>query len=235
VKKIAAKVKRARGRPRRIPGSKTLSALGFRPSPDTRARLVAAATAAGHSLSAEVDRRLQFSFWSETERQRQRDDAYGGAHNRTLGFVVARIAAAVEHECGNTWRSDAKVLAEVATAIVFLLQKMQAFEGSTMPLPMKHDQLNFDDRWDACTVSREQSNADPPWWFVTGMLASNVRLGRFAWPLVAVMREHEHLHRATDELPPTEMLRSLFPAEIKGVIGGRRSRSKQKHVVEPHE
>lgn len=186
--------------------------LVFRPTPDLREKLAAAATTSEQSLTAEIERRLEQSFWREGELQEVRDEAAGGAHNRALAFLLQRVAVGIEHGCGRSWRDDPKVLAEVATGIVSLLQMMGAFKGATMPLPLTGEHLTeVDLRWDVPIASRSNDGDGPTWWLIAGLIKSNVEVGSFRWPLTPAMSPGPAKAHARSETPPLEVLQTVFP------------------------
>src|SRR5262245_51762661 len=98
--------RRRRGRPRKEPGEGRLDTLAFRPSPDTRKLIEESAKASGHSLSAEIDRRLQQAYWNKDRLRSEAVRNFGGEHNFALGFLLARLATGVEHWHGSTWQGN---------------------------------------------------------------------------------------------------------------------------------
>lgn len=203
-----------RGRPPRETETRTAPTMVFRPSPDTRELIIDAAGKADQSLSAEIDRRLRQSFWEKERHKAERDRAFGGQHNFTLGFLLARVAAGVEHNCGSSWKENALVWREVATAIVALLQLMHGFHGGSFENPISLDGRP-NPQWDVHHHSASSQNSDTsikdPHWFhvfrlVDLMLSSDVPL---IWPLVDTIKT-AHGDFRDDYMPTAEALKRLY-------------------------
>lgn len=204
--------RKRRGRPRRDADARTLPTLSFRAAPETRALVEQAAEKAGHSLSAEIDRRLQQSFWDKDRHQAGRERVFGGRHNFNLAFLLARVATGVEHSCGASWPDDPRVWREVATAIVAVLQLMRGLKGGEFDRPLRDDGMP-DPRWDVAHLSATGHRGvgnDPHWVhalrLIDVILSNKVPLH---WPLVAtIKRAHDD---SRDEIMPTpEELRDLY-------------------------
>lgn len=199
---------RRRGRPRRDSEAPTLAPLAFRPAPDTRALLERAAAEAGHSLSAEVDRRLRQAYWTRDQYRDERERYFGGAHNYVLAFLLARVATGVEHKCGASWQHDPAVWREVGTALFAMIQMMGGAKSGSAHLPMTPAgrpnrawrQLQF----------VEGKNAIPAWWHVVSLvdlvLSKDVQL---FWPLVDTLKTEPSEVR-DDVMPNSEELRRLY-------------------------
>ena len=203
---------RRRGRPPREE-ERTLPTLAFRPALETRKLIEAGAKEAGHSLSAEIDRRLRQAYWDKERQRIERDRVFGGAHNFTLAFLLARVATGVEHSCGASWQEDRLVWSEVATAIVALLQLMRGFEGASVELPLTAGFANK--RWDAPTHSRRRGPTNTPsaeahWMYILRIV--DLVLGKSVelhWPLVDQIKRRHDDYR--DEfMPPPEYVRRVY-------------------------
>ena len=191
--------------------------MAFRPALETRKLIEAGAKAAGHSLSAEIDRRLRQAYWDKGRQRAERDRVFGGDHNFTLAFLLARVATGVEHSCGASWQEDRLVWSEVATAIVAMLQLMRGFEGATVELPVAAGFANR--RWDAPTHSRLRGPTDTPsgephWMYILRIVDLTLRSSvELHWPLVDQIKRRHDDYR--DEfMPPTEDMRRVY-----GLVG----------------
>jgi len=88
--------KRAGAGRKRAASSKS-SNFSTRIKPDLRARLEREAKYRGHSLSREIERRLEESVQSE------RQDMWGEPHDFGLALLVNRITQAIEAHTGENW------------------------------------------------------------------------------------------------------------------------------------
>ena len=88
---MVIRLRSKRGRPPLPPGEKKLDAMGFRPTPEVREKLEAAAKENGRSLSREVESRLEQSFLNEEAKY----ETFGGKHTyglmRLLGSAVSLV------------------------------------------------------------------------------------------------------------------------------------------------
>jgi len=206
---------RRRGRPQRQASSKTLPTLSFRAAPETRALLEAAAAEAGRSLSAEIDRRLQQAFWDHDRYRAERDRAFGGNHNYVLGFVLARVAAGVEHSCGHAWADNHLVWREVSTAVVAMLQLLRGFCGGSVELPLSNNRCP-NPKWVVDNYSKHCRQQDPAkteelcWVHVLrvldAVLSNDVPM---YWPLVDEIRQSHDDFRG-EFVPRLDELRALY-------------------------
>ncbi len=89
-----------RGRPALPPGKKRLSSTGFRPTPEIRAKLEAAARENGRSLSQEIESRLERSLGQEEDLYR----SFGGKHIYALARILAAAVMAAESQTGKRWQ-----------------------------------------------------------------------------------------------------------------------------------
>lgn len=177
-----------RGRPRLPVSKKKQESLSFRPTVDTRAKLEAAAEAEGHSLSAEVERRLTLSFVSEPDRKEALHLAFGGPHNYALGFLVARVACAVEHCLGRQWGSDNDTLRGVGTALIALLQRMRAIAPEDqLHCPLVPGSESGHLALSACNKKWGDQHLDQfglrPWFVAISSIEKDLKGGVVAWPL----------------------------------------------------
>ena len=94
--------KKERGRPPLPPGEKKLDAMGFRPTPEVRAKLEEAAKENGRSLSREIESRLEQSFSNEEAKY----ETFGGKHTYSLMRLLGSAVSLVETGTGKKWRDD---------------------------------------------------------------------------------------------------------------------------------
>tara|TARA_Y100000310_G_scaffold3997_1_gene4910 strand:- start:160 stop:483 length:324 start_codon:yes stop_codon:yes gene_type:complete len=73
--------------------------LGFRPTPEIRSSLEAAADRNGRSVSKEVEVRLEQSFQSEAAQR----DALGGDDIYSLLKLLGSVAALIKSQTGKSW------------------------------------------------------------------------------------------------------------------------------------
>lgn len=208
-----------RGRPRREGSTPTLQTLAFRPAPDTRKLVEEGAQSSGLSLSAEIDRRLRQAYWDKGRHRSECERAFGGQHNFTLAFLLARVATGVEHACGASWRENSLVWREVATALVALLQLMRGLGGGTVALPVRVDGRP-NPAWDVENQSRSARQADAttsgdPHWFrvlhvVNTILSTAVPPH---WPLVDTIKT-SHGDFRDDMIPAADELKRLYAQTV---------------------
>jgi hypothetical protein len=110
--------KRRRGGQRKPPASRKRNNLTFRTRDQLRAQLEKAATAAGRSISEEIEYRLTSSF--------SHDDAFGGAAMRRMAILMA----VAFHSAGNLttggkpvaeWISDPEVFRRAMFGTIYAL------------------------------------------------------------------------------------------------------------------
>ena len=114
-----ANVKRM-GRPPLPPDEKRLASMGFRPTPEIRARLEAAARTSNRSLSQEIESRLERSFLEESSAK----EFFGGTQVFALARLIAAVVSVVEAGTGKTWRDDRDTHLQVRAAIDKILDSL---------------------------------------------------------------------------------------------------------------
>lgn len=215
--------KPSRGRPRLQPEDKKQSSLAFRPAANTRRQLEEAAEKEGHSLSAEVERRLTLSFLQEPQLETALKKAFGGGHNYVLGFLFARVACGVEHAQGYRWDSSAATLRAVGTAIIALLQRMQAIAPSDQRhcplLPDTHaheiGQGLANPKWEDQQVGQLGL---PSWLLTLWSIERELRSGIIAWPLTGDGLAQEGEPKAFG-VPNADELQQMVPfATERGAV-----------------
>jgi len=96
-------IKRSKmGRPPLPPGERRGASMGFRPTPEIRAKLEQAAHENGRSMSQEVEARLEASFLDEEARNRE----MGGKELRALFRLLGAAAEIIEARTGKNWSED---------------------------------------------------------------------------------------------------------------------------------
>ena len=88
-----------RGRPSLPPGERKLASLGFRPTPEIRSSLEAAAKKNCRSVSKEVEARLDRSFLNDKAQR----DALGGDDIYSLLKLLGAAAALIKSQTGKSW------------------------------------------------------------------------------------------------------------------------------------
>ena len=129
-------VKRGRGRPPLSTEEKRLPSMGFRPSHHVRRELEESAKQSGRSLSAEIETRLEQSFFSERQQEEALRGIFGTPEQYTVWRVAASAATAVSRLSGKSWLSDYRTFREALKAILLTLM---AFE----PKPRGPKQAKF--------------------------------------------------------------------------------------------
>lgn len=109
-----------RGRPRLPPGEKKLDSMGFRPTPEIRRKLAAAAKANRRSRSREIEARLERSF-AEEDAEHQ---AFGGKHVYALMRLLGSVVSLIEAGSGKTWRDDRATHRQVKVTIAKVLDAL---------------------------------------------------------------------------------------------------------------
>ncbi len=120
-----------KGRPPLAPEKRRGASLGFRPTPEIRAKLEEAAAVADRSLSQEIESRLERSF----EREESLYEAFGGRRSFTLGKVIANVASLIESSSGKNWRSHRQTFEEVRSAVMKVLEAL----GPTRKAPADNE------------------------------------------------------------------------------------------------
>ncbi len=96
-------IKRSKmGRPPLPPGERRGASMGFRPTPQIRAKLEQAAHENGRSMSQEVEARLEASFLDEEARNRE----MGGKELQALFRLLGAAAEIIEARTGRNWSED---------------------------------------------------------------------------------------------------------------------------------
>ncbi len=90
------------GRPKLPPEKKRLSSTGFRPTPEVRAKLEAAARENNRSLSSEIESRLERSLGQEEDLYQ----SFGGKHVYAIARMLAAAVMAAECQMGKRWQED---------------------------------------------------------------------------------------------------------------------------------
>ncbi len=90
------------GRPKLPPEKKRLSSTGFRPTPEVRAKLEAAARENNRSLSSEIESRLERSLGQEEDLYQ----SFGGKHVYAMARMLAAAVMAAECQMGKRWQED---------------------------------------------------------------------------------------------------------------------------------
>lgn len=90
------------GRPKLPPEKKRLSSTGFRPTPEVRAKLEAAARENNRSLSSEIESRLERSLGQEEDLYQ----SFGGKHVYAMARMLAAAVMAAESQMGKRWQED---------------------------------------------------------------------------------------------------------------------------------
>jgi hypothetical protein len=103
------------GRPPRHEGERLSKNRTFRVRGDLDGRLQGAAREAGHSVSEEIERRLEESFRTE--------DLYGGPHISAVFRAMASHLALARAKAGEDWAKNDQVRDELAQAFANLLAR----------------------------------------------------------------------------------------------------------------
>lgn len=90
------------GRPKLPPEKKRLASTGFRPTPEVRAKLEAAARENNRSLSSEIESRLERSLGQEEDLYQ----SFGGKHVYAMARMLAAAVMAAESQTGKRWQED---------------------------------------------------------------------------------------------------------------------------------
>ena len=105
--------KRKIGRPRLPPGKKREAPIGFRPTPDMRADLKAAAADKGRSMAQEIQSRLEKTFSRDEADERVREavlegiyDSFGGEKKFGVMRLKASMIQIVEQSTGKSYFKD---------------------------------------------------------------------------------------------------------------------------------
>ena len=105
--------KRKIGRPRLPPGKKREAPIGWRPTPNIRKNLKAAAEDKGRSVSQEIQSRLEESFLRAEADERVRQavlegsyDSFGEKKTFEIMRLMASMIQMVEQSTGKSWLKD---------------------------------------------------------------------------------------------------------------------------------
>ena len=111
--------------------------MGFRPTPEIRAKLEAAAERNNRSLSQEIESRLEKSFTTEEVQEA----TFGGKHIHALMRLLSATVTLAEAETGRKWSED-RATFEAAKLSMDGLLKYFAPSGPRVDLPHLQDKAD---------------------------------------------------------------------------------------------
>ena len=114
----AQPAKRRRGRPRLPKGQKKPEPMSFRPTPDIRTKLEAAAAASGRSMTREIDSRIERTFLEDDFQE----GIFGGERLYWQARHIALAINLVEEYYGSTIENDSATLLAVQEAVERVLE-----------------------------------------------------------------------------------------------------------------
>ena len=128
-------IKRSKmGRPPLPPGERRGASMGFRPTPQIRAKLEQAAHENGRSMSQEVEARLEASFLDEEARDREMGGKELHALFRLLGAAAEIIEARTGKICSEDWDTGMAVFSAWQRLLVDAMPKTPAAMQKTIQI-----------------------------------------------------------------------------------------------------
>lgn len=122
-----------RGRPPKKASERKRNNVTTRLRDETKRALEVEAEKAGHSLSEEIEFRLDQSFSDERARTERLYREAGGSHNYALGKLIVELAHIIEIVAGAGWTDDNYVFDHLMAGIKEAMSRLRRPEESCSP------------------------------------------------------------------------------------------------------
>jgi hypothetical protein len=130
--------------------------MGFRPTPEVRAKLEQAAQANGRSMSQEVESRLEASFLKEEAKY----DEFGGDAYYRLGLLLVSVIQEGELISRERWFATPELIDKTAA---FLVTFLDGYGRTFAEGPGATSELDYQDRLNELRrLAERMKSSEPP-------------------------------------------------------------------------